>query len=702
MRPYQGARWLRAIQSLLPAILALAASGGALAQTSLATTTHTVVGQGQPPAVEHTFTITNAGSYTLTLTDLGAKLSSPLTPAPLASVAMALTAGAGLVGTPVTSAGTPIPFTATANASYTVHVVGLPGTQPGSGPIEEDVTDSKGNNVFSSIDTLSLGSQQPSTLGILADSLTVSATGPYNISLTDLAFPVALQAAAMLLVDNTANTSVVLENPPSNSFTDTVNMTAGDAYQIIAYGIEGSGAAGGLFGVSFAPTGGGAAVYAKIVPVGSVALLQTSVSGKAETSFSLAASGAILSLNDLSFPTVPLSQAGAAVVDVTAQALAGPAITATGTQSFTPASASDSYQVYAYAVPDGTAQDGSYAVSVQQGAAFPFLEAQAVSSSAAIQPFSFDTSASTAGSYVFTLTDFKFPATLTADSLIAVQNGQLVKAISAAGNFTATLAQGPVTLLAFGEASSSGGLMGLDLSPSGGGAAVFDVTEGIGTGFSATSFTATSAQSVQANVADLKFPTALANLDLAVTSGTSMVGSISSAGSSGSFPFQTTSNTTYTVNVLAQPATQQNSQQEAGTYAMSVAAAPTVTLTPSATSVTSGGTVTLTWTSQNATGCTASASPSNSAWSGSESASGGPVTTSAITADTTFTLTCTGPGGTGSDTATVNVTAAASGGSGHSGGGAIDPELLIALAAVLAFRVSSRRLAASRARSGRP
>jgi len=699
MRPYQGARWLRAIQSLLPAILALAACSGALAQTSLATTTHTVVGQGQPPAVEHTFTITNAGSYTLTLTDLGAKLSSPLTPAPLASVAMALTEGASLVGVPVTAAGTPIAFTATANASYTVHVVGVPGTQPGSGPIEEDVTDSKGNSVFSSIDTLSPATpQQPSQLGILADSVTIQSSGTYTVALTDLAFPVGLQAAALLLIDNTTNNTVILPSPGSNS----VTLSSTDSYQIIAYGIEATGAVGGLFGVSFTPASG-PAIYSKLVPVGSVSLLQTSVSGKAESSFSLTANGAILSLNDLSFPTVPLSQVAAIVVDATTQTTPmGAVVTATGTTSFTPASASDSYQVYAYAIPDGTAQDGSYAVSVQQGTAFPFLEAQAVSSSAAIQPFSFDTSASAAGSYVFTLTDFKFPATLTSDSLIAVQNGQLVKAISAAGNFTATLAKGPASLLAFGAASSSGGLMGVDLSPAGGGGAVFDVTEGIGTGFSATSFTATSAQSVQANVADLKFPTALANLDLAVTSGTAMVGSISSAGSSGSFPFQTTNNTTYTVNVLAQPATQQNSQQEAGTYAMSVAAAPTVTLTPSATSVTSGGTVTLTWTSQNATGCTASASPSNSAWSGSESASGGPVTTSAISADTTFTLNCTGPGGTGSDTATVNVAAASSAGGGHGGGGAIDPELLIVLAVILGFRVGSGRLAASRARSDRP
>ena len=161
-----------------------------------------------------------------------------------------------------------------------------------------------------------------------------------------------------------------------------------------------------------------------------------------------------------------------------------------------------------------------------------------------------------------------------------MQDGLLVKSLNAAGNVTATLSQGPVTLLAFGQTpTGSSGLIGVDLSPSAGGAAVFDTTEGIGTGFSSTTFSTTSAESVQANVSDLKFPEALENLNLAVTSGTTLVGTIASAGSSGSFPFQATANTTYTVNVLAQPAAATNSEPEsAGTYAMSVDPAPTVTL----------------------------------------------------------------------------------------------------------------------------
>lgn len=693
MRSHRAARFRRALRIASLAAAALAAGTGALAQTALVGTTHTVVAQGQPPAVEHNFMITTAGSYSVTLTDLGSKLP---TPAPLASVAMAVTQGGSIVGTPVTAAGSPITFTASANTQYTVHVVGIPGTALGSGPIEEDVTDSGGNQVYSSIDTLSAAVSQPSGVGILDNSFTVSSGGTYTVTMTDLQFPTALQNPALIVIDTTAGVPVATLTAFGSTQT-TQALNPGDSYTILAVAQEQSSAPGGLFSVSVAPSTGPAAFGPAIVPVGSVTLLQSSASGTSETSFLLGSGQATLALADLTFPTVPLASLGATVVDATTGQAATAAVTGTGQQNFIPTSTTDSYEVFAYALADPTVNWGSYSVSVRQGTAFPFLEAEAVSSSSAVEAFGFDSSAPEAGSssYLVTLTDFKFPSAIAADGLAVVQNGLLVKSINAAGNFTASLSQGPFTILAFGQAASgSSGLMGVDVSPGGGGTAVFDTTEGIGSGFSSTSFTTTTAQAVQANVADLKFPQALANLNLAVTSGTTLVGTIASAGSSGSFPFQASANTAYTINVLAQPAAASSSEPEAaGTYAMSVAPAPTVTLTASPTSVASGGTVSLTWNAQNATSCTASASPSNSAWSGSETASssGGPVTSSALTADTTFTLSCTGAGGTASGTAAVSITAAAASGSGHGGGGSIDPELLLALAVMLLLRIRALR-----------
>ena len=78
---------------------------------------------------------------------------------------------------------------------------------------------------------------------------------------------------------------------------------------------------------------------------------------------------------------------------------------------------------------------------------------------------------------------------------------------------------------------------------------------------------------------------------------------------------------------------------------------PTVTVTANPASVSSGQSSTLTWSSTNATSCTASG-----AWSGSEGTSG-TASTGALTAPSTFTLSCTGSGGTAKASANVAITA---------------------------------------------
>jgi hypothetical protein len=78
---------------------------------------------------------------------------------------------------------------------------------------------------------------------------------------------------------------------------------------------------------------------------------------------------------------------------------------------------------------------------------------------------------------------------------------------------------------------------------------------------------------------------------------------------------------------------------------------PVVSLNAASNSVVSGSNASLTWSSQNATACTASGG-----WSGTKATSGtqsvGPLTT-----NTTFTLTCTGAGGSGLANVAVTVTA---------------------------------------------
>ena len=80
-----------------------------------------------------------------------------------------------------------------------------------------------------------------------------------------------------------------------------------------------------------------------------------------------------------------------------------------------------------------------------------------------------------------------------------------------------------------------------------------------------------------------------------------------------------------------------------------ISPAPTVTLSTSAAQVNSGDTATLTWSSTNATSCTASGG-----WSGGKATSGTEALPP-ITASATYTLTCTGEGGDASRAVTIDV-----------------------------------------------
>ena len=72
---------------------------------------------------------------------------------------------------------------------------------------------------------------------------------------------------------------------------------------------------------------------------------------------------------------------------------------------------------------------------------------------------------------------------------------------------------------------------------------------------------------------------------------------------------------------------------------------PTVSLTASPTSIAYGASSALSWTSTNATACTASSIPANPNWTGSKPTSGTNVSTGPLTASTQFQIYCSGLGG---------------------------------------------------------
>lgn len=113
--------------------------------------------------------------------------------------------------------------------------------------------------------------------------------------------------------------------------------------------------------------------------------------------------------------------------------------------------------------------------------------------------------------------------------------------------------------------------------------------------------------------------------------------------------------------------------------------APTLTLSSTESSVTSGESFTLSWSSSEMNSCTASGGSSSDGWTGSEVLSGSATVTESTAGTYTYALTCTAGTGAESETveklAEVTVTASpmSGGGGGGHGGGALDEYTIAAL-----------------------
>jgi hypothetical protein len=672
-------------------------------QTQLVNAVHTVAAATQAVPLEESLPALPAGTYQVTLTDLGAKIS---TDAPLASAELAITGGNAIVGTPLitTSGSTSWSTTFTVSAAapagaYVLHLVGTPGMVPGTTTIGSSyvgllVTNTAGNAQVASFNgTLALPSTgAPSNVATLNDTFTVTTAGSYTVTLSDMQLPQALTTLTLaitlqgnLLTDPQFGTTS--GNPVA---TATLSLQPG-TYQIFAGGQAGGTVNAGLYGVNVSLAGGGATVYSNTIPVGSV----TSVGSPA-----LTAASYTLTFSDLAFPSA-LAQAAAAVT-LNGQSVAQ--LTSAGTSSPFTATAVP-YQVFALGLPASGGQ-GSYTLSVQPVGGTPVLNlARAVSDpTSSIFAYSFDTTA-TAQQYSLDLADFGYPATFTSLQAAAVQtgallsgtsNGSTANSVSGTGSLNITPAAGPISLLVFAQpapaansGAAAGGLFGIDLTEAGAGAPAFQTSQGVGQVFSVQTATVTTGGNYQVVVADLGFPANFDNLAVIITRGTSKVGSIFGGGT---LPFIATGGD-YLINFVAQPTT--TGTFEAGTYSIVVEQAPpaaTVTLQAAPTSVSSGGTATLTWSSANTSSCTASSSPAG-AWSGTVATSG-TATSAALTATTTFTLTCVGTDGTSpAQTATVTVTPTTSS---HNGGGAIGADLIVLLVGALGLRLAGRRIPVAR------
>jgi hypothetical protein len=653
----------------LGAVAVLAISGQASAQAPPTCTAvpctevHTVGAANQAAPLEQSFTISNAGTYQVTLTDLGAQLTPS---APLQAVELAVTTGTTIVGTPLMAAGTAT-LTASSPGTYVLHIVGTPGNGLGSGAVGVEVTASDGTVVDTYSGTLTTPQQAlPSTEALLSDTFTVSGAnaGSYTITLTDLKLQGSLATLLLLVVvPGGASPIATLSGPNSMP----VTLPAG-TYDVFAVAQTAANASSGLYSIEVASPGG-AVAYGKTVPVGGATLLGSTV---------LDTGTYTLSSADLKLPAA-LSQLYATVVQ---GGQAAATLAAAGSTSFTVVTANSTYQTFAAGVPPNSGA-GSYAVQIapQAGGQALLSEARPVTApcnppSICTSAFSYDANVASAGTYTSVLTDFGFPSTLTSINWGVAQAGQVVVKGSNATSMNFNAATGPATALVFVQTGASGGLFNLNVGAGGGATPLIDATQGAGTLVSQRQISITTPGTYQVTAADLGFPENLQNFYVALTQDATPVGTIFGAGT---FDF-TASAGNYFISFIAQPGTSPGSGgiPGYGTYALSVdkgPPAPTVNLTSNETTVSSGGTVQLTWSTQNATSCTAS-----DGWSGSEPTSGTAMSPT-IMSNATFTLTCTGPGGTTAQSVSVTVSADSPGGK-----GGVDPVMLAVLGALLVAR----------------
>jgi hypothetical protein len=664
--------------------LATAAGGVAQAQVAPFETVTTLASDVVPVEREFDIPQAGAGQYRVKLTDIGAQFTVPGA-APLDSVKLVVTRGKTVVATIDGTANAGPVDTTTFDATpgtYAVHVVGKPGPDTGSGPISVLI-----ENVASSAAVLTLGATLSAPETVATDVRTYQAeidiptAGNYDLTLTDLQFPRKLEQSGVFVFQAGASAITACLSIPevvaaNCTATRTVALAAGK-YLVVAAGAlpEDHSSDAGVFSVNIRAASDGSLIHSRTVEIGAVKRVSPE-------SFVLNAGQHSLKLKDLEFPaeltSVSTLIAGAGQVAALATTLA-PNV------PFTVAADNTRYDVFAYALPDAIEAAGSYEVDVvRTGGTSPLAVVQAVGSATG-SPLGYTYAAdiATAGAYRAKVADFQFPVALSATRLAVVQGGVVVSKTSAADPGPSltldvpNLAVGRTTVIAIVKpATISGnlqnGAFGLELTPAGGTQLVLDVAQGIGPLISVRKVSVTQAGKYDVTLTDLNFPDVFQDLMAVVSRGAQRLGTLI-VGSGGGNP-QGGSSTlvdfdagaaSYSLTVIAKPA----STEGAATYGLSFSqslAGPSITLGSDVPAVTSGGAAKLTWSTQNATTCTASSTPAG-VWSGMKAVSG-TETTVALTSATTFKLSCTGAGGRSSEQ-TVNVTIAAASSSGGGGGG---------------------------------
>lgn len=623
------------------------------------------------------FTISSAGNYVITLRDIGepaslqslqALITRDLQAVAKLKVEYPTAPGAAVPPVTATFAGTP--------GVYRVHVLGTIPSGAAGGTFGISVAPAAGGaSVFQAVDAVAANEGPAAGQSVLQTTFTTTASGSYQLALTDRVFPSGLAATNILLLRQTATSPQIVLTAAG-----TFNANANDTYELIVIATAGAAQAG-LYGVSVSGGPSNAIIYRSENPVGQLPPV---------TALSIPAAGSYaLTLTDLDFPEALTSLSAA----VTQNGLFVGSLNGEGSSNVTLSQGAAQLFVFA-----PSAATGALSVNLAQGAQVAYADvhlSDASPDSATPSIYSFTPSQSVAaGSYTLTVSDFRFPTPLAALNAAVVQGTTVVHRAAGAVADGVTLLAGPVRVLIAAtpppaSATAPGnGMFGLTLTTQTGNAVVLESTQGVGGLFDSRTVSLPVAGRYDVSLADFEFPERLRTSWLAITRGTTLVGQVIG---SGTIQSEQLDAGVYALNFLGQPA----NGSTYGAFGLKVADSPPppdVTLSASPLSVPSGQQTTLQWSATNATSCTASGG-----WSGAKAMSG-TQQSAALTANTTFEIECVGP--SGRDHASVAVTVNATSSKSSGGGGQVDLLLIGLLIVLLTAKASGyvrseRRFSAS-------
>lgn len=622
-------------------------------QVTLVTDAAAAANPVPPP---HPFTVIIAGSYTVTLTDLAI-------PSALSSLQLAVassSASAAILPAAGSKTVTLQPGT------YTAQVLAVAAADADGGSFSVQVFPTAGGSALLSFvgDVGLPNSPNNVAESTLQTQFTITQAGTYQLTLADGNFPATLNSLELIAIPH----GVAAPVPAfllQSAGTVSAPLGAG-VYDLIVFAIADSGTQAGLYSVQL--SGGGNSVLATTQPVGLLPPAATFNVPNAET--------VSLQLTDLAYlkSLVTLQ----AIVTQGATVLQQPA----GAGSLSFAAAAGVANLFVWALPDVSAGQGAYAAYAIDSSPAPLLDVARPVVDSNHAGYAFSMPLGSADTYQFRLSDFQIPTAFSALNAVVEQRATSLTTTAAALT-TFAAHPGPLNVVVFPTLPMAGdrGLFGLTLTAQATGTVVDETTQGVGAQFTSTTVPISTAGSYVVQAMDLGFPENLGILALIVTRGQTVVGEVFGGGA---VTFAVATPGTYVLNVL----TLVGSGFDYGLYGLTLAPAATATLSTNVSSVTSGQQVTVTWSSTNATSCSASAGPASGGWSGTL-ASSGSLAVADLTQTTTFEISCSGNGG--SATASTQVALLASPSSSGGGGGAWTGSALLPLALCALGMVRRRR-----------